>query len=653
MKSWLIVLTLIYSSFCYSKTFRWKRIEVQAFLDKKGNLEVTERLRASYNGIFNGAERYINLRKKQKMKVKELSIYNYDQGRWINYKYGSLKNLRSFNKISNGHYRWRSFHPGVVSKNVIHDYKIKYEISPVITKSEGVFSVNHNFAFNDVAYSIDYFSVKLHFDDAYEVPEKYQVENIYENLIGGTNVTSKINIKSSVIDKLKLYENIITPKKANKNLTPAELLIAILIFFLTCFIFCIKFFRDLMDYENKKNRFTSLKNDFEVNYEWVKANVCKYSPELVSAVWDQEINNTEVGVILSRMITEGKIEVKQISNKGWLARAKFSYKPLVDVKEFYGVDSIIREYIFINENDPVTTDDLKEYYSYNGSTKPPIVGTLEFQLRALAEKQPDLKKDEVFVKNGMRTFGLISVCFLFFGIGVAFSETFPRFIFNFHLFIGHMVLFMFGRRLRENICLEIDSYKKFFNITILFILFISINYYVFTHESPYFLPCALFFHLFLLSSTFNRIKTVGSESRVKARKKFQVAREFFIKELKKREPFIDDLMTPYILALNLEKDLDSWNRVYKDSAKNIEDSKYISYGSRSPRLNGSLSTNSSGSSSPNWTGGGGSFSGGGASGSWSDLSSVSSSSTSFSSSSGGGGFGGGGGSSGGGGGGGW
>ena len=42
-----------------------------------------------------------------------------------------------------------------------------------------------------------------------------------------------------------------------------------------------------------------------------------------------------------------------------------------------------------------------------------------------------------------------------------------------------------------------------------------------------------------------------------------MARVFFQQQLQLEKPQLDDSLTPYILALGLEKDLDRWNKLFK------------------------------------------------------------------------------------------
>mgnify|MGYP001315204819 CR=1 FL=1 len=57
MRGLLLFILLFFSVTAHSRYFRWQSIEVEAFFNKKGELEVTETLDAYYDGRFNGAER--------------------------------------------------------------------------------------------------------------------------------------------------------------------------------------------------------------------------------------------------------------------------------------------------------------------------------------------------------------------------------------------------------------------------------------------------------------------------------------------------------------------------------------------------------------------------------------------------------------------
>jgi uncharacterized membrane protein YgcG len=139
------------------------------------------------------------------------------------------------------------------------------------------------------------------------------------------------------------------------------------------------------------------------------------------------------------------------------------------------------------------------------------------------------------------------------------------------------------------------------------------------------------------------------------RRRMFAARRYFIDQLRRPQPALDDAWFPYLVAFGLDRQVQKWFRAHpaapRPVASHPHDSSYSSPAS--------TSSSPSSSSGPTWTGGGGSFGGAGASSTWvAALGGVTAGVAAPASSGGGGGSSGGGGggggsSSGGGGGGGW
>ena len=116
-----------------------------------------------------------------------------------------------------------------------------------------------------------------------------------------------------------------------------------------------------------------------------------------------------------------------------------------------------------------------------------------------------------------------------------------------------------------------------------------------------------FFVLALLTSLFNAAKFRDGSLAIELRKKLASARRYFVYELSKKSPHLDDKWFPYLVALELGPDVDQWFHSYGGAS------------GESPTSVGSSGSSSSGggeSSSRPWTGGGGAFGGAGATGSW-------------------------------------
>lgn len=169
-----------------------------------------------------------------------------------------------------------------------------------------------------------------------------------------------------------------------------------------------------------------------------------------------------------------------------------------------------------------------------------------------------------------------------------------------------------------------------------------------TLASPLALAGLSLLFIALANSVFNQARSRESPDRIAFRRGLATARLFFVGELQRDHPRLDDAWFPYLIAFGLGKHMDKWFRAFGGEADAYVHATSMTVSSGSPGSH----------SGGGWTGfgGAGGFSGGGASATWVAAASSMAAGVSAPSSNGGGssgGGGGGGGSSGGGGGGGW
>jgi uncharacterized membrane protein YgcG len=153
--------------------------------------------------------------------------------------------------------------------------------------------------------------------------------------------------------------------------------------------------------------------------------------------------------------------------------------------------------------------------------------------------------------------------------------------------------------------------------------------------------------LLVANNLTNIARSKGGPQAIAFRKRLATARQYFLDELRKSAPAIDDRWFPYIVAFGLNDEASKWMKDFGGERPPGID------GDRGSIFSSGSSTSSPSPSRPQWTGGGGAFGGGGASASWGAAAAGLAAGVSAPSSSGGRSGGGGGGRSGGGGGGGW
>ncbi len=386
----------------------------------------------------------------------------------------------------------------------------------------------------------------------WENPLKGKGRYFSYNLNVDDKFTLSFYLKPDIIKKLGLEQ--VTPVKKGlpyiKKFRGKYLyLTGLFLFFI--FIFSIhRFFLDLINHEEKINRFIEEKFN-DVNPNWIENNLKIYPPELVASVWDGKIDKNEVMVILTKLISNNKIDIKVEKSKSWFRRKVITIIPLIPISEFKGTEVIIKDYFFINGDAPVTINEIKRYHIFN--YKKPILEELNENIEDLAKLHPELKNENISINYYLRTFSFSFVAGLLLILGLALTHSFPPFFIDIKIWVILFAIYLYGNKLKGNISLSKKVYKRFFYIVAIYGFFIHLYFILLNTENHLFIPAAVFVKLTILSSMFNKAKSKSSKERIKIRKKIEQARHFLKKEVSKKEPYFSNDMTPYLLALGLKK----------------------------------------------------------------------------------------------------
>ena len=285
MRGWLLFILVFFSITAHSRYFRWQSIEVEAFFNKKGELEVTETLDAYYDGRFNGAERYINLRGTQKMKVKSLELFEPDSASWKVYQFGGLSSVGSVRKLKDGHYRWRSFPKDSYSKNVKHKYRLKYTLKNIILTDGKEYFIDHDFSLNEVDYQIGKFTLDFKADPIFNVSSENQGIKTFSKLSPRSSIRTTFVLDSEIIKA----NNLAPGSGSNRSVMIPQYKLNQMYLYITGFFsiliccLCIGwFYRDFVKYEESKGRFIS-SAEKSIDLDWIEKNIQQYPPELVAA----------------------------------------------------------------------------------------------------------------------------------------------------------------------------------------------------------------------------------------------------------------------------------------------------------------------------------------------------------------------------------
>ena len=626
----LLFVLLLTAMAAQSKSLYWREIAVQAQLDGSGLLHVAETQTYVFDGDWNGGERRFDIRAGQSLRLE--GVDRIDGAQIVPLTRGDLGALDHYDLLDGSTLRWRSRLPGDPPfENKALTYRIRYTLGGVLRGTDNQYRLAHDFAFPDRQGVIERFTLHFTLDPRWSGIESPQ--NIEQhNLEPGRSVIvrGELAYAGAVVPS-----GVIVPPAPWVGYAFLALLAAGLGALLLRFLAL----------ERKAGRIGNLTPADAIDEAWLDKTVFSLPPEVVGAAWDGKVGAPEVGAILATLTHEKKIETSV--QPRFLRKPKLAMRLLVARASISGYPGTVINKLFFGDRASTDTDAVRNHYKSSGLDLAALVRSpIEQRLQRLANwtAKTRLVNWKFNALALVAAFVLLVVTGVWGGSndgGLAASQ---GFIGLFSLAVATVAARINSRaidKLAWRFSLVFAFALPLFAATIYFFLGVS----GFLFQTPA-LVAAVAWNFAVCNLILDALRIDEAPEKIAVRKKLLSARNYFIGQLRSRNPRLHDDWFPYLLAFGLGAQVDSWFRAYgKPDA-----------GGGTGNVSRSSGTSSSGSSGASaWSGGGGAFGGGGASGSWAAAAAVvgagvaAPGSSSGGSSSGGGG----GSSSGGGGGGGW
>ena len=575
------------------KSLYWRSIDVTARLDRDGRMHVVERQAIVFDGDWNGGERTFHVGTGQTLNFE--SLVRVDDGGEHKLTATDLSGVDQYQFTEPTVLRWRSRMPNDPPfENKEITYVLKYSIDGVLRLTDGVYYLEHDFAFPDRAGSINNFSLRFDLDPVWRGTQSPVIRR-HRGLVPGEGVVVPLTLEFAAEG---------APATAVRTLSTRTEPVILALFFLGLGYLFFEFFRA----EVATGRFARVLSPRDMDEKWIEQNLLVMPPEVAGAAYDGDIGAPEVAAVLARMTKEGTISSRVETRRNLLfMRDVLCLELLADRGSPSGSDgALIRALFFDGES--TDTDKIRKRYSRTGFNPAGIIGgTIDSQLQSLPSwgKKPRRADFKLDAKILGATFILL--------IAAAFTGGNNTGIAIFLTFAG-LILGLFAGFAAHTHSRAITSLVPRFALPLLVLsplLWLAFRYTRRTVELTLNIltpiaVCALV--LAIVKLTLDMLRIPEAPEKIAFRKKLLAARKYFIAELRSPRPRLRDEWYPYFLAFGLGNHVDGWF-----GAHGVDDARHAR---RSTGSSSSGDSFSSSSSSASFSGGGGAFGGAGASGGW-------------------------------------
>lgn len=613
------------------RTLSWDELAVEARLDADGRLHVTETQAMVFDGDWNGGERHFRLGRDQELEVHRLTRQDPITGVQVVVVPGDLGTVDRYDWFGRNTLRWRSRLPSDPPfRQTKLVYILTYTYSNVLVPREGAtYLLDHDFGFADRAGVIRRFSLDLTLDPVWSPRGQVPSGFVLENVLPGQGAVWKLPLAYQGRGRpagVDVWGGRVGAATWAALLGVPPLVLGAL------------WWR-----ERRLGRLEPVAPEM-ASRQWFEENVLVHPPEVIGAAWDESVGAAEVGAVIARLQGEGKLE--SVLEAGAARSPEMTLRLKAPRQELAGYDRALVEGLFFGGRDATSTRAIREHYKSSGfdpaeRIRAPVEQAAEDLVGRDAVGKPSSLPAAVLFVGGVGLIALgglpsvdVAGVWLFAIIGLL-----PCWLAG-HAWAGH-----WRTRMDRGLLALLPPLMLAGAVLVAAFFFIRSADTAGRRSLGHAGAVAVALSAFI--SVLNAARSRRGPVSIRLRKRLCAVRRFFMEELKKPAPSLDDAWFPYAIAFGLEEHVQSWFGRFGPPASSTT--------SGSSSWSSSSGSSSSSSSPSGWSGGGGSFGGAGATGSWAAAVSGLAAGVAAPSSSGGGssGGGGGGGSSGGGGGGGW
>ncbi|MEO8215752.1 MAG: DUF2207 domain-containing protein [Acidobacteriota bacterium] len=622
MKRIVLLLAMVAVAPLYARDLSWPLMHVESQLDGDGRLHVVERLRFRFDGDWNGGERTFVERGRQTFTLERLTRVA-QNGQAIDLKPGDLTHVDDYKWTSEHVLRWRSRLPSDVPFDHTEiEYEIQYTLGNILTPAPGAertWRLDHDFAFPKREGVIERFELLLNLAPEWSPVGTFERQYQAGPLSPGQGflVTTDLAFHGARSPGAVITSRSIRLRRA-ASFIPLFAVFVLFVLFLVG--------------EKRLGRFQPLPA-INVDESWLNENIFSSPPEVVGALWDGKIGPPEVAATLARMTQEGKLRSNVVKG-GILSKPALELDLLVPRDTLAPHERLLVGALFFN-GEHTSTEAVRAHYT-NGfdpaeKIRKPLEAMIDSSRAWRATKRPPILKREAVI---FAIAFLLLISNFFLGTDARASAMTTLFASIFVLVFGTVIAYSFSRDLTAVLPKVLFTAVLPAALALMGFVLASMSIGMYSYIT------AALFIILVSRFIFLIARCPENAARMEMRRRLIVARRYFIRELRRKNPALQDDWYPYLLAFGLGSNVDRWFRSYGHATAD-------SY------QHSDSSWNPSSSTGGEFGAGGGSFGGAGASASWAAAAGALAAGVASPGSSDGGGGGDSGGSSGGGGGGGW
>ena len=568
------------------RELHWDTLGVHARLEADGRLHVEETQRMVFTGDWNGGERTFDIRPRQHLAFGGMSRIDPQTGVEIPMSQGSLDTVDQWDYAGPHVIRWRARNahdPAFANTHIT--YVLRYALSNVLLQDGDQYVLDHNFAFPKRDGVIEHFRLQLDLDPAWQTSGPLQKTWTAERIPPGKSFVLRVPLRFA-------GEGV---PEADGGLSKEARWMLLALAAIPLLLLAYALLREKMLGRLEPP-------PAEITRGWLEQNLLREKPEIIGAMWDEHVGPAEVSATLARMVAEGRLESKVVGSEMDLT--------ILTRRDLNAYEQALIDGLFFRGNH-TSTSKIRSHYSDSGFN--PAETMSKELMQAVQERLP---KGEA-----VKPWRLSTIIFtLAIAALVYLVKTHAQYFMHsiFVLFGAMFFSILTGAapnhwRTRKLLGLRAALYSMIPAA----IVVSGVAYVVWrsakmgSPDIPVEFQLALtMLALWLFTAAVYSLRSRESRESIAFLKMLGAAREYFLRELKKERPALDDAWYPYILAFGLNDDVERWFKAFPGASDSRNDDRW---GSSSTS---STSSSSSSFSPSSWSGGGGAFGGAGASGMW-------------------------------------